>query len=1112
MGKELAKRPMPWPVTADWLNWALHLFWPVLSISVEQMVKGVVLPLLRAQMKALEPLNIDPCELGSTPPDLSEVEVLNNPISEGWMDLRLHVRWHADANVNLSCRLGSLTLPEVLFSLPIFVSFYGLIPRPPFFEGFTMYMANGFLPAKDIAHISQGQHDPYMGLNVKGTLQGFNTDFIEDIILHELNKTVCKALVLPRRTSILLATEKDMIFDIIRPRPRGLLRVTVMSASGLVGTEWKMASLLTGERCNDPYVTVMFGGSSTRKMRTPTVYNTLNPSWEEQNSIFFIVDIPSLQHLNIRVWDDGLTQQLRESMVGVASDVDEIARKLGISISDALGMPSDAPLDKELETERALPLDSWWDGRDSDGGIDAKEFQAAKAEVLMGFHWRPIVEGQPAMAGQLVSQIRDDDDEEEDWPTCILRVGIGNLELRNFAGESTESFYVKCTVTPVVQADGSILVEEEEEVSVKQTARAKASLLSLKAMATEDPDVVIRRMVNSTRGVMDKDVVFDTSFDFMIRNPLRTKVTLQIFSEQDYDHELFELRGELTKEVSSLLSEAGMVKQFHHEELEHWKGNLPPQLSGELRLWPVCTTTPPKISKRLLASEEEHKMASVRERDVKQARQLQLQAAQLRAQAENLERQAREKDCEISRQKEGAKETFLKVEVIAARGLRATDWGILQQSSSDPYCVCEMKGHRSNGFRTKTIKKMLDPIWDHEGRVRNYKAGNSLVFTVYDEDFGKSDDILGRYELPASEFVHKGFAGELRLKDTGGTESYLEVKVSDLYGNFPPEDAHADGEISKLKVHIIGARSLKAADVYLTRENSSDPYCVFEVPGRPRATFRTHTIEKTLYPEWRYESKIRGWKPGDALKFQVFDEDWGKSDDFLGRAELKSEQFYPNGFAGELKLLDAGDAEAFLDVQITDENGQYPAEQTNMKLKILSARGLPASDHGLISASSDPYCVVEIEGRLVAHKPRTQTIQKTLNPKWNFVHSVPDYKVGDTLKFTVWDEDWISADDILGHAVLSAEQFHPDGFAGEVKLQCPDYPDSDAYLKIEICNSQGCFREMQDEEEEDQAPPSPSTAYEKAMGQVEKLRQTSREFKASGKQFIGSFFGSPDTS
>merc|ERR1712217_877879 len=56
---------------------------------------------------------------------------------------------------------------------------------------------------------------------------------------------------------------------------------------------------------------------------------------------------------------------------------------------------------------------------------------------------------------------------------------------------------------------------------------------------------------------------------------------------------------------------------------------------------------------------------------------------------------------------------------------------------------------------------------------------------------------------------------------------------------------------------------------------------------------------------------------GDALKFTVYDSDPLKGDDVLGTVTMTSENFYPQGLAGEVLLDNAGkNVEAFLMINI----------------------------------------------------------------------------------------------------------------------------------------------------------------------------------------------------
>ncbi|CAE7694536.1 scn4aa [Symbiodinium sp. CCMP2456] len=87
--------------------------------------------------------------------------------------------------------------------------------------------------------------------------------------------------------------------------------------------------------------------------------------------------------------------------------------------------------------------------------------------------------------------------------------------------------------------------------------------------------------------------------------------------------------------------------------------------------------------------------------------------------------------------------------------------------SSDPYCVCAVHGRGSSTFKTPTVANDLSPRWDVCARITDFHYGDSLVFTVWDKDFGKADDALGQVSLPSEKIIPYGFDEWLVLDGTG---------------------------------------------------------------------------------------------------------------------------------------------------------------------------------------------------------------------------------------------------------------------------------------------------------------------------------------------------------
>lgn len=119
----------------------------------------------------------------------------------------------------------------------------------------------------------------------------------------------------------------------------------------------------------------------------------------------------------------------------------------------------------------------------------------------------------------------------------------------------------------------------------------------------------------------------------------------------------------------------------------------------------------------------------------------------------------------------------LRVRILGARGLRARRRG----PASEPFCVCEIPLKPGSKISTPVLSNTLDPVWNFEADIPNYAIGDSLNFTVYDQDhsgFGEQDIVLGVARLTHSEFHAAGFSGELPLSGVGSSSGFLTVQVA----------------------------------------------------------------------------------------------------------------------------------------------------------------------------------------------------------------------------------------------------------------------------------------------------------------------------------------------
>ncbi|XP_028969941.2 multiple C2 and transmembrane domain-containing protein 2 isoform X3 [Esox lucius] len=86
-------------------------------------------------------------------------------------------------------------------------------------------------------------------------------------------------------------------------------------------------------------------------------------------------------------------------------------------------------------------------------------------------------------------------------------------------------------------------------------------------------------------------------------------------------------------------------------------------------------------------------------------------------------------------------------------------------------------------------------------------------------------------------------------------------------------------DVGFLQVKVIKANDLLAADL----NGKSDPFCVLEL-GNDR--LQTHTLYKTLNPDWNKVFTFPVKDIHDVLELTIFDEDGDKAPDFLGKVAI----------------------------------------------------------------------------------------------------------------------------------------------------------------------------------------------------------------------------------
>ncbi|XP_047674026.1 multiple C2 and transmembrane domain-containing protein 1 isoform X3 [Tachysurus fulvidraco] len=368
--------------------------------------------------------------------------------------------------------------------------------------------------------------------------------------------------------------------------------------------------------------------------------------------------------------------------------------------------------------------------------------------------------------------------------------------------------------------------------------------------------------------------------------------------------------------------------------------------------------------------------------------------------------------------------------------------------TSDPYVKFKIAGKEV--FRSKTIYKNLNPVWDEKVTLLVDSIREPLYVKVFDYDFGLQDDFMGSaYLYLESLEQHRTLDVTLDLKDPhypdhdlGSLE--LAVKLTPKEGDFRDacqslrlSDVHRKAQLWRgiVSISLIEGRNLQPMDA----NGLSDPYIKFRM-GHQK--YKSKTIHKSLNPQWREQFDFHLYEEeGGFIDITVWDRDAAKKDDFMGRCQvdlsvLSKECTHKldlpleegEGMLVLLVTLTASAAVSISDLSVNMLDDPHERREilhrysllrsfNNIKdvgvvqVKVIRAEGLMAAD---VTGKSDPFCVVELSN----DRLQTHTVYKNLNPEWNKVFTFNVKDIHSVLEVTVYDEDRDRSADFLGKVAI----------------------------------------------------------------------------------------------
>eukprot|EP00301_Raphidiophrys_heterophryoidea_P013214 c2057_g1_i1.p1 GENE.c2057_g1_i1~~c2057_g1_i1.p1 ORF type:complete len:1364 (-),score=380.71 c2057_g1_i1:181-4272(-) len=278
-------------------------------------------------------------------------------------------------------------------------------------------------------------------------------------------------------------------------------------------------------------------------------------------------------------------------------------------------------------------------------------------------------------------------------------------------------------------------------------------------------------------------------------------------------------------------------------------------------------------------------------------------------------------------------------------------------------------------------------------------------------------------------------------KVVGSMKCNLFLLPPNAPAHYPRPFSHAEFEQPRhyvVRVYIIRGIKLTAKD-----ENGLSDPCLEIKLGRTKIFDESSLRPRTIDPEFHCKYELNCVLPGQSqLTVNVYDKD-NLGYELIGKTEIDLENYFFNEewhkydkkplekrtLKSDLTPTPQGSLEMWVDIIDPRLRGVMPMTNIDppkkvpfqMRVVIWKARNVPAGDFGKMN---DMYISVELNGNGKVQKQDTDVHWRSSDGKGNFNYrmmfdiELPMKK--PRLKFQVWDQDIIGANDALGEATISS--------------------------------------------------------------------------------------------
>ncbi|XP_072237123.1 multiple C2 and transmembrane domain-containing protein 2-like isoform X3 [Leuresthes tenuis] len=206
-------------------------------------------------------------------------------------------------------------------------------------------------------------------------------------------------------------------------------------------------------------------------------------------------------------------------------------------------------------------------------------------------------------------------------------------------------------------------------------------------------------------------------------------------------------------------------------------------------------------------------------------------------------------------------------------------------------------------YKSKNQSHVPNPQWREKFTLKQFLDGSQILeVELWSKEGRRTEECLGTcevdlFKVPLNQrqvFTHTLEQGRGRLIFLLKLNTCSGVSISDLCAAPLDEPAEQQTQLDNYRlkrtlknlndIGFLQVKVLKAADLMAADLNGkSDPFCVLEL-GNDR--LQTHTVYKSLNPEWKQVFTFPVKDIHDVLVVTLFDDDGDKAPDFLGRVAI----------------------------------------------------------------------------------------------------------------------------------------------------------------------------------------------------------------------------------